>query len=86
MQALEIAPPILEQQEKQEQQERGGWVAWGGGKCPVSKDVVIEFKLRDGGCGNGKSKYFVWAHDEHPNDIIAYRIIPERATNQNGEQ
>jgi len=119
LQALEIALPILEQQErgcpkcggtgmadsggtqpwgeqiliecdcKFEQQERGegAWIAWGGGDCPVDSNSFVEVKLRSGSGYQGwAAKTFDWLHFGMPLDIIAYRIIPEHPTNQNGEQ
>lgn len=82
--ALEIALPILEQQERGE----GDWIEWRGGKNPVSNDREITIKMRDGTImSETHSDCWNWIHDGHDSDdIIAYRIIPERATNQNGEQ
>ncbi|WP_312217229.1 hypothetical protein [Pantoea vagans] len=83
-QALEIALPILEQQ------ERGEWIDWAGeGKAPVEFGLVVDLKLRDGSITAGYPlEACNWTHYQRNNssDIIAYRIIPERATNQNGEQ
>lgn len=77
LQALEIALPILEEQERSE----GGWIEWSGGERPV--DGVVEVKLRSGNTHCTNASLLRWHHRD---DIIAYRIIPERATNQNGEQ
>jgi len=88
LQALEIALPILEQQERGE----GEWVEWGGGNCPTFSKATVIVKLRCGQTiGPTNAKLFNWHHgiatkQEMRSDIIAYRIIPERATNQNGEQ
>lgn len=84
LQALEIALPILEQQERGEGE--GGWIEWGGGGCPAPNASLVEIELRDGMKTYGPPDDFSWCHSELWNDIIAYRIIPERATNQNGEQ
>lgn len=121
LQALEIALPILEQQErgcqkcggtgmadsggtqpwgeqiliecdcKFEQHERGegGWIEWGGGECPVDVNQAVEVRLMDGTVSSAlPTDGWVWEHGllSPGADIIAYRIIPERATNQNGEQ
>lgn len=92
LQAYVLALPILEQQERGE----GEWIRWGGGECPVP-GALIDARYRAGfevsgliageptdGCPNAHQAY--WDNDDSPLDIIAYRIIPERATNQNGEQ
>ena len=78
-----IALPILEQQEQGE----GGWIEWNGGTRPVSSSVIVEPKLRTGKViPPDMAVYWDWGHCSSDLDIIAYRIIPERATNQNGEQ
>lgn len=117
MQALEIALPILEQQERAcqkcggtgdvdsgahtaggrkvmvkcecqfEQQEQGdGWIEWRGGECPVPANSRVDIKFRDGDIGLEQSANWDWIHLGYRSDIIAYRIIPEQPTNQNGEQ
>ncbi|MGC0872679.1 hypothetical protein WKG92_07250 [Pantoea agglomerans] len=83
--ALEIALPILEQQERGE-----GWIDWRGGECPVDcSEIKVTIKLRGGrlitsDCALG----WDWGRrsNDSDSDIIAYRIIPEQPTNQNGEQ
>jgi len=80
LQALEIALPILEQQ------ERGKWIEWKGGiVAPVTG--LVEVRYRNGreqkGCKAGD---FSWSLGLGGLTIIAYRIIPEHPTNQNGEQ
>lgn len=82
MQALEIALPILEQQERGE----GEWIVWVGGECPVADHVKVEYQLRGGAKGSEPARRLDWQHEGKRHDIIAYRIIPERSTNQNGEQ
>lgn len=83
MQALQIALPILEQQERGE-----GWIEWGG-KCGGNDQPVIgmvEVKFRNGNTQKSKASDWYWPHDGIESDIIAYRIISEQPTNQNGEQ
>lgn len=77
------ALPILEQQERGE----GEWIEWGGGECPVGSYSKVETRLRCGLYSDAdEAQLIYWNHTGRGSDIIAYRIIPERATNQNGEQ
>lgn len=85
LQALEIALPILEQQEQGD-----GWNEWRGGEQPVADDVIVKVTCRGGDrFGPDSASCFEWEHyvpGPDGYDIIAYRIIPEQSTNQNGEQ
>jgi len=88
LQALEIALPILEQQERGD-----GWIEWGGGECPLEDSTTVDIKHRDGRVAEGEmAGNYIWTHGYYHYltktgaDIIAYRIIPEQPTNQNGEQ
>jgi len=79
LQALEIALPILEQQERGE----GDWIEWGGGERPVNPLTMVEVKIKSGENLPAEiASYWDWSNK----NLIAYRIIPERTTNQNGEQ
>jgi len=83
LQAYRIALPILEQQERGE-----SWIEWRG-KCGGNDQPVIgmvEVKFRNGNTQKSEACDWYLPHDGIASDIIAYRIIPERATNQNGEQ
>lgn len=74
---------------KFEQQERGegDWIEWGGGKCPFSDDMTeIEVKFAAGDVVKGFAGTWWWGRSGDEDDIIAYRIIPEQPTNENGEQ
>lgn len=83
LEAFEIALPILEQQERSE----GEWIEWKGGERPVAREQRVETRYRKQGIiDNDEARFFDWTHNGGASDIIAYRIIPERATNQNGEQ
>ncbi|MDH1171422.1 hypothetical protein [Pantoea agglomerans] len=84
LQALEIALPILEQQERGE----GEWIEWGGEIDPCAEPVigVVEVKFKGGETDSGCASKWYWKHDDCDSDIIAYRIIPKQPTNQNGEQ
>lgn len=81
MQALKIALPILEQQERGD-----GWIEWGGGECPVDEDAIVEMKWKYGDQITNRAGIYQWSYYEYGDRIIAYRIIPEQPTNQNGEQ
>ena len=81
-QASRDALPILEQQERGE----GEWIEWAGGERPVIASTRVDIKFRDGDVGLAQNANWDWRHHGYGSDIIAYRIIPERATNQNGEQ
>lgn len=70
-----------------EQQERGEWIEWKGGECPVGSYSKVETRLRCGLYSDAdEARLIYWNHTGRGSDIIAYRIIPERATNHNGEQ
>ena len=72
LQALEIALPVLEQQEK----GNDGWIEWGGGnECPVPKSCWVEAKLRNGKKDAGWGWIAEWRHTGNGYDIIAYRVI-----------
>lgn len=72
--------------------DNDGWIEWGSGECPVGNlfsdtVMVIEVRFRTGNTErSSRSEFYSWEHHERATDIIAYRIIPEQPTNQNGEQ
>lgn len=82
MEVARIALPILEQEEQGE----GEWIEWGGGSRPVGYLDNVEVLMSSGSIRCRDAGYWSWQHTGSTADIIAYRIIPERATNQNGEQ
>lgn len=69
------------------QQDRGEgeWVEWYGNRAPVDPGTSVQVRWKDGEASKGKCWNFHWGRN-CGNPIIAYRIIPERATNQNGER
>ncbi|MDT0176889.1 hypothetical protein Q9R34_12675 [Enterobacter sp. BRE11] len=77
LEALEIALPVLEQQEKGDD----AWIEWGGGKCPVDGNANVELKLRNGCFGGGirKAGGYYWGHSKtsYDSDIIAYRVVQQ---------
>ena len=85
IQAYEHALKALEQQERGD----SGWIEWGGGasgSCPVAYATLVEVKSRNGHVAEDCAEAFEWCHEADDDDIIAYRIIQEQPTNQNGEQ
>ena len=82
LQALEIALPILEQQELD-----NTWIEWGGGRRPVERTTMIGVRFRNKEEQRSPPIHFYeWRHFNVGSDIIAYRVIPDQTTNQNGEQ
>lgn len=78
--ALEIALPVLEQQESTtdtcRQIENDGWIEWRGGKQPVSNSTLVEVKLqRDGYQGEDNAMTWDWTWRYGVDPIIAYRVI-----------
>ena len=84
LQAYRIALPILEQQEQGE----GEWIEWRGIHQPVNDSVVVRVKYRSGRQAEDWAACFNWGNSGSiiAYRIIAYRIIPEQPTNENGEQ
>lgn len=74
LEALEIALPVLEQQEKGDD----GWTDWRGGECPVSPKTVVIVRYRKGKeeapCQAG---HYRWHHHDGSVDIIAYRVVEQ---------
>lgn len=82
-----------EQYEAELAAKNDGWVAWGGGECPVEKGTLIDVKWRDGRIDNGiqakvshghespnKRNAISWRHFGIAHDIIAYRLHqPQKA-------
>lgn len=67
--------------------DHDGWVEWDGGECPCDYRSVVEVRLRSGNERMARGALsWEWKHHNSICDIIAYRIIPEQPTNQNGEQ
>jgi hypothetical protein len=80
-QALEIALPILEQQERGE-----GWIEWEGRKIPGAvKGRSVQVRYATGEIETEYSGFLNWGNGSGKL-VCAYRIIPEQPTNQNGEQ
>lgn len=54
-----------------------GWIEWGGGKCPVDSDAIVEVKYRKPNpyqFNNDRAGDYIWLHTGSDGDIIAYRL------------
>lgn len=54
------------------------WIPWSGGRCPVPKDVRVDYKLRSGTTSTFVSGELAWWHGGNSSDIIAYRLAKEQ--------
>jgi hypothetical protein len=53
-----------------------GWFDWHGGECPVPAGTRVGVRFRIGGENRlALASIWVWEHDDHPYDIVAYRIL-----------
>ena len=85
--AVDHTTAIITRADWQAERERiaGGWIAWGGGECPVAKGVDVDYMMR-GGVENTDadgvtSDRLRWDHRGTAGDIIAYRLHkPEQAS------
>ena len=68
------------------QRGEGEWIEWGGGKQPIAIGKKVDVRYRDGVELYGMQMGALFQPNGSHMDIIAYRIIPEQPTNQNGEQ
>ena len=74
LEALEIALPVLEQQERGEP----AWIEWSGkGKPAEANPKMIEVKFRDGDTATEIASLWRWPHHENDSDIIAYRVVQQ---------
>lgn len=61
------------------QPDADGWIPWPGGECPVLNMSRVDVVHRNGDifldrfAGYAQAK--TWTHDDHPRDIIAYRVV-----------
>jgi len=56
------------------------WIVWGGGKCPVDEDVMVEVQLNNDGytIERNKAGHFSWdvyKDNRNKNNIMIYRIL-----------
>lgn len=55
-----------------------GWIAWGGGKCPVSDVARVEYIMRSsGGVPSDVTTAggLRWNHTGSSGDVVAYRVV-----------
>ncbi|POW54611.1 hypothetical protein C3408_22410 [Candidatus Pantoea alvi] len=78
MEVARLALPILEQQEK------GGWIEWKGGDCPVGNYAEVEYRTRLGNKWKNQAGWLRWVHEGLGGDIIAYRVV-EQQERERGE-
>ena len=57
-----------------------GWIDWDGGKCPVTTDKRVKYRLRNGDNGSvPHATALCWAHDsyeiEPPYEVAAYKVV-----------
>lgn len=84
LEALEIALPVLEQQEKDEPV----WIYWSGEVAlpPVGNEVMVEARMHSGNRMTGPAKTMRWRnYAPHPGDIVAYRVL-EQQERERGEE
>lgn len=80
LQAYLIALPVLEQQEKQAEQQvdSDGWIEWKGGECPISLPrQEVEYLTRIGNKHITPAGDLRWYHEDKGGDIIAYRVVEQ---------
>lgn len=57
--------------------EGNGWIAWGGGECPVDDQKIVQGKKRCGTVFDWRfnPSFLDWKHRGDDDDIIEYRIV-----------
>src|SRR5579872_84358 len=55
--------------------EEEKWENWYGGPCPVSGDIRVRIKCRNGSSTEGNAGDFSWFNSGSGNSIIAYLVI-----------
>ncbi len=60
--------------------DENGWLPWYGGKCPLDGTVMVEVKYRHDIAGESDYAHLIhWGHLYTDGDVIAYRVIEEKA-------
>ena len=67
-------PEIKERKPKQ----KGGWIQWSGGNCPVARSEMVEITMRNGRVNTRPAGDFNWEHFERYDDIMSYRVLHKR--------
>ena len=88
--AVDHTTAIITRADWQAERERiaGGWIAWGGGECPVAEGVRVDVRYRcakedmnSGALETIGCQSQNWLDENHRYDIIAYRLHkPEQAS------
>ena len=62
--------------------DENGFTIWRGGKCPVSGDSLVEYRLRSGTVSTDQAKVLDWSYDEDSDkaDIVAYKVVEQAVT------
>lgn len=62
--------------------DENGFTIWRGGKCPVSGDTLVEYRLRSGTVSTDQAKVLDWSYDEDSDeaDIVAYKVVEQAVT------
>jgi len=71
-QKLEAELEALRQQVKASSDD--GWIAWGGGDCPVPGGVMVRVRFPNGETGRDCAKYWDWRRKGDVYSIVAYRL------------
>lgn len=73
---IENALAACGRSEKEPESEWSEWVEWGGGECPVSVELTVCVRFRNGGENHDLSAGdWHWGHNNDIGDIIAYRVL-----------
>lgn len=79
----ECAELTAELESLKQQVPEGVWIEWNGGECPVPMGTLVDVVHRNGykycnqlaGASGSHAEDWSWM-DDHPADIISYRIAP----------
>lgn len=63
--------------------KNGGWIEWGGGKCPVDDGEVVDVMFGRGGrISTNIAECWCWIHRGTSSDITAYRLHQPKKSEQ----
>lgn len=62
--------------------DENGFTIWRGGKCPVSGDTLVEYRLRSRTVSTDQAKILDWSYYEESDeaDIVAYKVVEQAVT------